>query len=463
MYYRLTPSYALRSYQRLPYLLYHLDVRQPRNLTQADFLLLRQCDGETEIAETKEGLEILKKYEQLGVISPCRQGESLKPRQQYRSFPNRYFRTIQWAITGRCNYRCRHCFMAASEETDTAEYSLKECRDVVNQIAECGIDEIYLTGGEPLLHPHFLEIVDLLVDKGIIISVVSTNGALVAAPLLQALRDRGVRPSFGVSFDGIGWHDWMRGVPGSEQAALDALALLHQYGFPTFTETNWHRRNLPVLMETAKQMAKLGVSYFKVFRTMESPRWSGGRNDALSYPEFFDACLPFLTDYIAQEIPMSLKIRGFFACDPGGEFPQFLAEPYNGLFPVDRKVLCPKARAITFLDPNKNILVCNAFTGSVTARGKKQTNLTQMTLQQALTDSDYLDLVTSNVAALAKHNSKCRECPYLNQCAGGCRAHAFGVDGDYFGVDPCRCAYYEGGYGEKLRRAVALGVKKAGG
>ena len=32
-----------------------------------------------------------------------------------------------------------------------------------------------------------------------------------------------MRPSIQFSFDGVGYHDWMRGIPGAEKAVLDAL------------------------------------------------------------------------------------------------------------------------------------------------------------------------------------------------------------------------------------------------
>ena len=44
--------------------------------------------------------------------------------QQHRAYPNEYFPIVQWAITNRCNYKCRHCFMMPGDKNST-EYPVR--------------------------------------------------------------------------------------------------------------------------------------------------------------------------------------------------------------------------------------------------------------------------------------------------------------------------------------------------
>ena len=53
---------------------------------------------------------------------------------------------------------CRHCFNAADYAPLSAEFSWEQCRDLIRQLAGCGVQNVTLTGGEPMLHPHFMDI-----------------------------------------------------------------------------------------------------------------------------------------------------------------------------------------------------------------------------------------------------------------------------------------------------------------
>ena len=40
-------------------------------------------------------------------------------------------------------------------------------------------------------------------------------------------------------------------------------------------------------------------------------------------------------------------------------------------------------------------------------------------------------------------NPKCRDCRYVDRCIGGCRNSALLAGGDYYGVDPALCWFFE--------------------
>lgn len=54
--------------------------------------------------------------------------------------------------------------------------------------------------------------------------------------LLDALEARGIRPEFNMSFDGVGTHDWLRGIDGAERDVERAFLLCRERGFPTGAE-----------------------------------------------------------------------------------------------------------------------------------------------------------------------------------------------------------------------------------
>lgn len=45
-------------------------------------------------------------------------------------------------------------------------------------------------------------------------TTVMSNGLLMNERVLDEFEKRGIKPEFNMSFDGIGCHDWLRGIPG---------------------------------------------------------------------------------------------------------------------------------------------------------------------------------------------------------------------------------------------------------
>ena len=116
MYYILDERYALRGWQKLPFALVDRRIGRTTFLPKADMALLLDMDGRTDQAgASEERKQALKKLEEDGIIHPCEPGTKLKDYQRYKFYDNRYIRTAHWSVTGRCNYRCKHCYMSAPE------------------------------------------------------------------------------------------------------------------------------------------------------------------------------------------------------------------------------------------------------------------------------------------------------------------------------------------------------------
>jgi len=106
-------------------------------------------------------------------------------------------------ITSRCDLDCSVCLVSAGQEWDM---SVENFRRVLDRLiaAERQVDILTLSGGEPLLHPHILKIVDAVASRPEIVRVsISTNGlALLRDPaLLGELAKRNVVIS--LQFDGF--------------------------------------------------------------------------------------------------------------------------------------------------------------------------------------------------------------------------------------------------------------------
>ena len=110
------------------------------------------------------------------------------------------------------------------------ELTHEQIMKIVNDMGNCGVLRCTLTGGEALVRSDFWDIVDGLLEREILITQIYSNGFLVNEKFLDELEKRGIHPEINMSFDGTGHHDWLRGIPGAEQAVRKAFLLCQKRG-----------------------------------------------------------------------------------------------------------------------------------------------------------------------------------------------------------------------------------------
>lgn len=126
-----------------------------------------------------------------------------------------------------CNLACTHCFVSCGPGNTHHEFmTRREVADRVREGLALGVRELYLTGGEPFLHPELLEI--LADSLGFAPCTVLTNGTLFTSARLAGLRRLTDSSRFSlelrVSLDGdrAEIHDAIRG-PGSFARTMEGL------------------------------------------------------------------------------------------------------------------------------------------------------------------------------------------------------------------------------------------------
>lgn len=128
------------------------------------------------------------------------------------------------AVTGRCNFRCRHCY---TQRYAKEHMPLPLARRILAEARELGVGLIVVSGGEPLLHRDFFQIPREMPDVPF---TVFTNGSLVR----QFLDDGLATPNmlWLVSADGPrAWNDARRGE-GSLEGAMGAMDALRERRIP---------------------------------------------------------------------------------------------------------------------------------------------------------------------------------------------------------------------------------------
>ena len=104
----------------------------------------------------------------------------------------REIKSLRVSVTDKCNFRCRYCMPAEGLEWLPRDEILgfEEIARIVGVLAAMGVDEIRLTGGEPLVRRELPVLVRMLAQiRGVDDLSLTTNGVLLdrlAGPLVQA-------------------------------------------------------------------------------------------------------------------------------------------------------------------------------------------------------------------------------------------------------------------------------------
>ncbi len=464
-YYRLKDDYILRGWDRLPYVL----LKRPGNgvmfLNKACFDALSLCDGNYDLSLgiiPQDVKNVVKEAEKEGVVEQCSRGEGLSEDQKYRKYDNRFIHNVHWSITGKCNYRCRHCYMSAPE-AKFGELDHETIMDLIEQMADCGVPTVTLTGGEPLVRKDFMEIVDALQEHNIAIAQIYTNGKLVTRELLEKLQERGIRPEFNLSYDGDeGWHDWMRGIPNAGQIALDAFDLCYEMGFPIGSEMCLHKGNAPLLRQSVNTLAAHHVESCKINVVAPTEFWEKyGKDYEMTSEEANEIYLEYLPHYFEDGSPISLQLGGIFICDKGEKEWNCLSQKYDGGDGCLNKTVCGHARNNLYLSPEGRMLPCLSLTSCEVQYDYPLA--TEIGLKQGLTDSTYMSLIDTRLKDFFEINKECGSCEYAKVCAGGCRASSMICGGtDIMATDYAACEIFKGGWGKRFQDALDGIAEKKG-
>jgi GTP 3',8-cyclase len=246
----------------------------------------------------------------------------------------REIKSVRISVTDKCNFRCRYCMPAEGLEWLGRDELLtfEELARVTRVLASMGVDEVRLTGGEPLARKDLPALVGMLAEiPGVDDLSLTTNGVLLdrfAGPLVDAGLER-----LNVSLDSL---SHVRFTEITRRDALDrvlaGLEAAEQYAELRPIKVNcvairgFTEEEVPALAELARR--KPYVVRFIEFMPLDAEeRWSG--DDVLTGAEIralIEERWPL------EEIPAkpSSTARRFRFADGAGEigFVNPVSEPF---------------------------------------------------------------------------------------------------------------------------------------
>jgi SynChlorMet cassette radical SAM/SPASM protein ScmF len=170
-------------------------------------------------------------------------------------------------IAGSCNLACRHCWIEPDFQADNKNgkfLKLEYLKKAIKEAKPLGLQTVKLTGGEPMLHPQFREIVKHIESQKIGM-IMETNGTLIDDEMAQFLKSKKFFKFISVSIDGAKpeTHDKLRGVKGSFEKAVSGIKSLDKVGFHPQMICTLHQGNIDEIEDVITFAEQLGCGSIK--------------------------------------------------------------------------------------------------------------------------------------------------------------------------------------------------------
>ncbi|MCR4687960.1 MAG: radical SAM protein [Saccharofermentans sp.] len=417
-------------------------------------MALLYCNGEEELDTASLGERERKFIEEL-VSENCLEAsetplEPLKPWQRYIVYNSRFVQIAHWSITGKCNFKCRHCLLSAPD-AHLVQLPLSDCLKIVDEIYKCGIKRVDVTGGEPLVRTDFEEIVKALSERHIDIGLLFTNASLLTSETLDMFERYHMHPNVQISYDGLGHHDWLRGVSGAEADAQRALKLLKERNYITTCAMCIHKENMDSLNDTIDYMASLGVRALRVNAPQELGVWKQYAAEyALNREEVWNIYKGAIRHFFKTGMPIDLELDGFFFCKAGEtNYKVKYVRKRKNAISWDKVPYCESVRYNVYIAPDGALAPCMGFAES--ALKDTFPNVLQTPLGELTQRGTCHDIVETKISKFLARNPECKDCEYLDVCMGGCMVADITDEGDYLVPDKNVC-YFHKHIGEEATR-----------
>ena len=334
------------------------------------------------------------------------------------------FFAFQWHITDQCDQRCKHCYIFSDGHRKIAEMSwqnlVKTLDNIIDMSARLNRQPyLYITGGDPILHPHFWELLDLVRSKKIPFSILG-NPFHIDDDLCRRLFSLGCQ-KYQLSLDGLrDTHDRLR-KNGSFDQTLEKINVIKSSDIRCAIMTTVSAENIDDIPQLIDIVAERKVDVFSFARYCpvgnDNAKKTSWHIQPTDYRTFLDKCWQKFRQYKDSGTTFSLKDHLWML---------YLYE--NGLWKIpdglkDNVIYegCHCAHSHFTITADGRLMACRRFESHVGNINEKM----------------YAVFTGKKMNYYRRYDQfeKCRKCELLRFCRG-CPAVAFGYSGDYYAPDP---------------------------
>lgn len=335
---------------------------------------------------------------------------------------------VSYAITQRCNLKCKHCYSDATETFAPDELSTHESKKLIDELAGWGVKLLIFDGGEPLCRDDFFEIASYASAKGLRV-VVGSNGTLIDKSVAAKMRQSGIQ-AVAISIDGAKpeTHDCFRGEEGSFNKAMEGVKACREADLPFQFNIVIRKESLPEIPDILKLALNEGAIAVELFDLVQVKRVKEQCLEEVLSPDERRRIMEWLAETQA-DYPLIIRVP---ACPM---YPLILKErnirpkhfhatllhriPYYG-----RGCAAGMPNGYITILPNGDVIPCMLL----------QINLGNIR-ERSITEIWNNSPILSKLRCRDLLEGACKECLHRDECAG-CRGRAYEETRNLLASDP---------------------------
>jgi SynChlorMet cassette radical SAM/SPASM protein ScmE len=344
-------------------------------------------------------------------------------------------KSVDLEITSRCNLRCTYCSHFTSAGDVDGDLPKEEWLTFYEELSRCAVMSVCLSGGEPFYREDLRELIEGIVRNRMRFNILS-NGTLISDGVAAFLASTKRCDSVQVSIDGSIpiTHDAFRGQ-GTFFKAIKGIKSLQKYHVPVTVRVTIHRKNVRDLEGIAKLLLEeIGLPSFST---------NSASHMGLCRKNAEQVQLTAEEHSLAMEILLKLnkKYNGRIGATAGP-----LADARNWL-EMEQARREGKDRI-----PGRGYLTsCGGVMSKLAVRADGvMVPCSQMPqIELGRINQDDLKEVWQNHLELKRLRERwtiplsnfefCKECDYIDYCAGGCPAVAYTIMNEENHPNPDSC------------------------
>ena len=309
---------------------------------------------------------------------------------------------VYFSITTKCNLSCAYCYIGDERRNPDHLMTIDDARIILKKIWEFNpLARIAVTGGEPFTHPAVFQILDILNEYGLKFSL-GTNAVLVDRSCAERLKGYGTLLFVQASLDGMTpeVHSLTRG--NTWQEAMNGIRNLIEQKVPFAIAPTLHEGNLHEIYDIARFAYSHG-GFFAPNHLRKFPH-APHAGDIYLKPESLRKCIIETFEKTGQEFNLDVQPAGL--TDKGCE----------ELHDTRGKFVCGNAFYTVDIDWNGDVYPCHLLREACFIIGNILAEDFNAILERGR---------NSKTRVRSFEIPKCKSCPFVATCAGGCRASAF--------------------------------------
>jgi Fe-coproporphyrin III synthase len=339
---------------------------------------------------------------------------------------------VVWNITSACNLRCVHCYASAGKAS--GELTTRQGLELIATLADYGAPVILFSGGEPTMRSDLPKLIDAAVKSGMR-AVISTNGTLISQDMAMRFADLGLS-YIGVSLDGLEEvNDTFRGVKGAFKEAMQGIYNAMHQNIKVGLRFTMNRRNVDQIPGIFDLMRKEGVPRICFYHLVYTGRARELMAEDLTHEQTRQT-LDLIMDRTREMIDAGLNVE-VLTVDNHADGPYVylhMMKEGNPRAPEVLDLLKMNAGNSSGLG-----IGCINWDGDVYPDQFWRTKVLGNVLENPF--PDIWDNAENEFLMQMKCKKdfvkgRCRECRWLDVCAGNFRARAEAATGDTWGEDP---------------------------